>query len=61
MDEAARVMWSGGASAILQRRVDGVQCSAEGVVQFQPIRALQNAGGEQERLLRLTYWRRCDR
>ena len=34
-------------------RVDGVPCSAEdGVVQFQAIRASQNAGGEQEWLLR---------
>ena len=61
MEDAARVMWSGGgASAMLRRRVDGVAVLC--VVQFQPIRASQNAGGEQEWLLRLVLnWRRCDR
>ena len=62
MDEAARVMWSGGgASAMLQSRVDGV---AVCVVQFQPIRAFQIASGEQEwvmNVLRLNFGRRCDR
>ena len=52
IEDAARVMWSGGASAMLQRRVDGV---AVCVVQFQPIRALQNADGEQEWLLRVVF------
>ena len=47
IDDAARVRYSGGASAILQRRVDGCRAALK-VLQFQPIRALQNAGGEQE-------------
>ena len=42
---------------LLQRRCDGV-VSAEGVVQFQPIRAFQIASGEQEwvmNVLRLDF------
>ena len=55
IEDAARVICSGGGASAISR-VDGVLCSAAGgVVQFQLIRAPQNAGGEQERLLRLAY------
>ena len=55
-----------GLDAVVVRRpwlLDGVQRSAEGVVQFQAIRVLPNAGGEQEwvmNVLHLNFGRPCD-